>query len=627
MKHYPGLDQRGKTGIWQARLIVPADCREVIGKSAFWQSLDTTSFDEALPRYRQCMTTWKGEIAAARRQLTARPVDDLDDRTVQHIAADFGVGLVGEDERTRLLGFLVGDMKQDAATRQRWTAAGGEPHHWRAYRGNLAFMLYMLKQDHGIGRVSDGLTKYTADTLAAQGIRLSPDSLALRKLALAMQAAAIEAIDNALARFEGGGASAEAFKAAKAPVLEPKPAASATEGPLLADEIAAYIAEKTAAKAWTGKTADAIKDECGWFLEVVGNKAVTAMTKADFRTYRDLLKKLPPHWTKRSELAGLSFTAAAEKAASLSLEPLSPANFNKRLGFIGSFWNYVSKRHDSVIHSPVGQMLEKRPKGMTAKDRRDPFPLRVLPFIFQAPLYTGCQSVSSWTKPGNKALRDSFMFWLPLLGLFSGMRLGEAAGLETADLIDIKRDGKAVGLCCYLFDRDLKTAAAKRVVPVHSEVMQCGFGQFVAMRRKRGDVRLFPDSPIGCDGTFSHTPSKWFNDRFLPSAGVRRKDGVVDDDQAKLNKLVFHSFRHNFEDAAKVAGMKPEIRDMFLGHASQAAEQMRTTAEAVMAGNYGSRNPFELWNLLDEMNKIRYDGLDVSHLHVDMQQLDSVKQL
>ena len=65
------------------------------------------------------------------------------------------------------------------------------------------------------------------------------------------------------------------------------------------------------------------------------------------------------------------------------------------------------------------------------------------------------------------------MRWVPLIGLFSGMRLGEICGLRTTD-VQLESD-------TYFFnvaesgedDRRLKTAAATRRVPVHSELMKC----------------------------------------------------------------------------------------------------------------------------------------------------------
>lgn len=54
--------------------------------------------------------------------------------------------------------------------------------------------------------------------------------------------------------------------------------------------------------------------------------------------------------------------------------------------------------------------------------------------MFQAPIYTVCQSVGRWRKPGSFVPRQSAIFWVPLIGLFSGMRLGEIIQLRVADV-------------------------------------------------------------------------------------------------------------------------------------------------------------------------------------------------
>jgi integrase len=87
-------------------------------------------------------------------------------------------------------------------------------------------------------------------------------------------------------------------------------------------------------------------------------------------------------------------------------------------------------------------------------------------------------------------------FWLPLLGLFTGARLGELAPLTAADVTTDQATG--IPIITITEDREngrrLKTAASARVVPVHPELVRLGLLRFVE-EAKRGigsEARLFP---------------------------------------------------------------------------------------------------------------------------------------
>src|SRR5206468_1324866 len=64
-------------------------------------------------------------------------------------------------------------------------------------------------------------------------------------------------------------------------------------------------------------------------------------------------------------------------------------------------------------------------------------------------------------------------FWLPMLGLFTGGRIAELCQLDIADIqqhggiwaISINSDG----------DKSLKSMAARRIIPVHQTLIDCGF--------------------------------------------------------------------------------------------------------------------------------------------------------
>ncbi len=180
---------------------------------------------------------------------------------------------------------------------------------------------------------------------------------------------------------------------------------------------------------------------------------------------------------------------------------------------------------------------------------------------------------------------------MPLIGLFTGTRLGEIVQLHTADVmktrgihyIDISPSDDKEN------PKFVKTAASVRRIPVHAVLWECGFLEFVERRKNEGSVRLFPDyDRTAAKRSYSDKFSKYFR-RFLNHVGIKR------------SKNCFHSFRHSFEDACRNSGVSEGIMDALQGHSTGG-----------MSGRYGSG--YGLKALSEAMQRIRYDGLDLSHL-------------
>lgn len=141
-------------------------------------------------------------------------------------------------------------------------------------------------------------------------------------------------------------------------------------------------------------------------------------------------------------------------------------------------------------------------------------------------------------------------YWLPLLGLMTGARLGELAQLRIADL---KQDTDT-GI--WFFDisaeggRSLKTASSKRRVPVHPCLEEIGLLRY---RQSLIDAGAAQDAPLWPD-LVAAAWSKWFN-RWLSDAAKITASGKV-----------FHSFRHTFKRHARDAGVTEELHDALTGH-------------------------------------------------------------
>ncbi|MEQ1853672.1 MAG: hypothetical protein ABMA01_19020 [Chthoniobacteraceae bacterium] len=109
--------------------------------------------------------------------------------------------------------------------------------------------------------------------------------------------------------------------------------------------------------------------------------------------------------------------------------------------------------------------------------------------------------------------------------------------------------------------KHVKSDAGVREVPLHPDLIELGFADFVRNRNKsKGNgKRLFREIRYGADGQPSTIASKWFG-RLLDSVGLSDPT------------LVFHSFRHGMEDALRNAEKPQYVIDRILGHTGQASE-------------------------------------------------------
>ncbi len=237
--------------------------------------------------------------------------------------------------------------------------------------------------------------------------------------------------------------------------------------------------------------------------------------------------------------------------------------------------------------NPAGSLRVAEPE-IAASDARHPFSTEQLVAIFNAPLYRGCRDDElGYATPGPNVVRRA-RFWVPLVGLFSGLRLNELCSLEVNDAA--LRDG----VDCLVVQPDaegvkqLKTKAAARVVPVHPELRRCGLLNYVAETRAAGHRRLFPELRPDRRGYHSDAFQKWLA-RYLRKAS------------ASAPRTSFHSFRHNFRDAVRESGAN---RDAVLALGGWAAGG----TEETYGGGLRPRT------LAAVMSGIEYPDLDLSHL-------------
>ncbi|MCB9978281.1 MAG: site-specific integrase [Rhodospirillales bacterium] len=324
--------------------------------------------------------------------------------------------------------------------------------------------------------------------------------------------------------------------------------------------------------------------------EEIGMDAlITDLDRDRCKHIRDLVRRLPSNATKKAP--GVPLREVAVLAEEKGWPLVSPTTINMYMQKLHAILEFARKERYVRENEAEGLYVKENTK---AKHRRDPFTVEQLNAIFGAPLYTGCiDDRYNYNRAGPNKPRNA-RFWIPLVSLWTGMRMNEICQLHLKDVQDM--DGVPVILIDVEDNPDdsgdnekrAKTENSIRYVPVHPVLQKIGFLDFVAERRKSGQVRLFYELKKDKQGGYSKEFSKWFG-HFL-KARIE-----------KTRKTVFHSFRHCYRDALREADIN-RAAELQLGGWSYG-----TTDEIYGKG----LNPATLY---EAVKKITYPGLDLSHL-------------
>lgn len=364
-------------------------------------------------------------------------------------------------------------------------------------------------------RVADSILKSEGLTLAGADYQLLKRELA--KAHADLMEAHLELLS---------GADASALKEADKQVQSsPAPVAGATPdaklSPLLSEAVSKYVQEKEDAGRWTGRTVMQQEHGLRLMVQIVGDMPIDRLTRDKMRHYRKTVTKLPPNMKKQKACQGKTI----DQILALGLPPMSEQTAKQSLERVSSFLKWAV-REEYIAKNPAdGIVIDTKAK---SKNKRKPFDASDLQKLFGSDKYRQGGFSKSW------------YYWLPLMGLYTGARLGEMAQLRLEDVMQVDGvwllnvvddEGDTDGEDTADTSRTVKTAAGRRRIPVHSALIKLGFLDYVETVRRTGASQLFPSLKKGCAG-WSDTPSKWFT-RYRKEEGVTEKGKV------------FHSFRHS----------------------------------------------------------------------------------
>jgi len=446
--------------------------------------------------------------------------DDISHAEAQAIAESWKRTVLNDDFERRIAG------KEQAGTADRYANQLAETH--RRIK-EAAFTLPPEAEQHVAER---------------HGFDLLPDSQAARRLGYYVLKARIEYLEELQRRscpetphlMSYFDEPRQAMPAVAVPSYAPAPAPTAQE-----DTRLSVMFEQ-----WKAESQRSPRTNQDWwtvvrrFTEIKGDKPVAEITKADVRDFKTACMQIPR--CRKHGTISLPLPELVARFKGREVQRLTPRTVNKMLAGLGAILSWCVA-NGYIETNPAKGMRVPNPK--VVGQRRLPFTAEDLKAIFEdSPVY---KDGKRYRGGGGEAA-----YWIPILALYTGMRLEEIGQLH---IEDVKQEGEIWYLDVNTLheDKAVKTMSSIRKVPLHTAVLNLGFIPYVKKMQRQGHRHVFPHlTPKGEKRTGNF--SKWVN-RY-----ISEKCGISDP------RKVFHSFRHTFKDACREAGIARELHDRITGH-------------------------------------------------------------
>ena len=306
-----------------------------------------------------------------------------------------------------------------------------------------------------------------------------------------------------------------------------------------------YIEEKGSIRTTSVKE---IRHSLTILIEEYGDIPIGSMTKEMTSKFKGHIMKIPRNRNKNPQYRDLDF----HKLVELNVKDvISTTTVNKHLSWCSSFYDWSINHGYSNINPFKGLKLKRK---VSPRDERDRFTELELKKIFGKENYIHFTNIEK----GRYEL-----YWTPLIGIFSGLRLGEITSLYLDNIKEISGNHREKRWCFDIVeepdrpDKHLKTLSSRRIVPIHNTLLDLGFVEYIELLKKKDPhrKRLFQELPYR-DGNYNQNVSRFINNRYLPNLGL------------KTDKKNFHSFRHTVTDHLKQKGVEPHFVNELLGHSS-----------------------------------------------------------
>ena len=296
-----------------------------------------------------------------------------------------------------------------------------------------------------------------------------------------------------------------------------------------------FINDKLNSKEWGLSTEEVARNIMDIFIDIYGD--IKNVTHMDLMNFRDnYIRKMPRNLNKRPEFKGMTLSQAikANDGPVISIKTV-----NNKMTYLCSFfkWCFI---HGLISHNPSTNLSIKiNRKAFTERQEYEKDELELIFTLLNSP-----EEIRQW---------HPFKLFIPLISLYVGARQGEICQLLVKDIVNVK------GIPCFNIDtepdddKSIKTIAGYRKVPFHPVLLQLNLLGYVLEQKEHGHKQLWSMFTRDPQNGYSHKFQRFyanFNRRYI----------------TKNPKKVFHSFRHNFTNNLKQAGIEENKIAEIIGH-------------------------------------------------------------
>ena len=270
------------------------------------------------------------------------------------------------------------------------------------------------------------------------------------------------------------------------------------------------------------------------------DRPMDQISRQDAADMKKLVQALPANRKTKPETRDLSLQDAI---AVPGLPKMGVKTVNSYIDMFRRFWDWAEKHGRAPEKLFVDMKVKARKQ---AEEGRKTFSQAQTRLLLQ-----------ELTENPSGLVKSAEYKWFTLLALYTGARRREIAQLFLTDIrqegdiwyIDINDDGER---------KSLKTPAAKRRVPIHSELIRLGFLEWVQSLPRQ--ERLFMSFSYNEKEGFGRNPGRWFG-TFLNRLGMKEPG------------LVLHSFRHTMITRLAQAGVHEPLYQDIVGHEREGVAQ------------------------------------------------------